>query len=160
MQNFDAAFAVHKYMRSHTGDFMTMGTGGAYVQYRKKLNTESWTEDNISWMDDALTHFIWTPYYLKDQGNEIHDNVIYQDNQSAVKLENNGRWSSSKWKRHIHIRYYFITDRIKDQEAYVEFFLSLEIIRDYLTKSLQGSHFNYLCNIIIGNHEYKIPSYN
>ena len=28
----DAAFAVYKDMRSHTGGFMTMGTGGAYVQ--------------------------------------------------------------------------------------------------------------------------------
>ena len=27
----DASFAVHKDMRSHTGGFMTMGTGGAYV---------------------------------------------------------------------------------------------------------------------------------
>ena len=31
----DASFAVHKDMRSHTGSFMTMGTGGAYVQSRK-----------------------------------------------------------------------------------------------------------------------------
>ena len=27
----DSAFAVHKDMRSHTGGFMTMRTGGAYV---------------------------------------------------------------------------------------------------------------------------------
>ena len=32
----DTEFAVHKDMRSHTGGFMTMGTGGAYVQYREK----------------------------------------------------------------------------------------------------------------------------
>ena len=37
----DASFRVHKDMRSHTGGFMTMGTGGAYVQSRKqKLNTK------------------------------------------------------------------------------------------------------------------------
>ena len=38
----DASFAVHKDMRSHTGGFMTMGSGGAYVQSSKqKLNTKS-----------------------------------------------------------------------------------------------------------------------
>ena len=31
----DAKFAVHKDMRSHTGGFTTMVTGGSYVQYRK-----------------------------------------------------------------------------------------------------------------------------
>ena len=37
----DAAFAVHKDMRSHTGGFMTMGTGGSYVHYiKQKLNTK------------------------------------------------------------------------------------------------------------------------
>ena len=31
----DASFAVHKYTRIHTGGFMTMGIGGAYVQSSK-----------------------------------------------------------------------------------------------------------------------------
>ena len=40
-----AAFAVHKDMRSHTGGFTTMGTGGAYMQYIKhKMNTKSSTD--------------------------------------------------------------------------------------------------------------------
>ena len=40
----DALFAVHKDMRSHTGYFMTMGTGGVYVQSRKQnLNAKSST---------------------------------------------------------------------------------------------------------------------
>ena len=30
----DESFTVHKDMRSQTGGFMTMGTVGAYVQYR------------------------------------------------------------------------------------------------------------------------------
>ena len=31
----DASFAVHKDMRSHTGGFITMGTGGDYLQSSK-----------------------------------------------------------------------------------------------------------------------------
>ena len=34
---YDAEFSVSKYMRSHTGEFMIMGTGGAYVESNKKI---------------------------------------------------------------------------------------------------------------------------
>ena len=57
----DAAFSVHKDMRIHTGGFMTMGTGGAYVQSRKrKLNTKSSTEAKLVGLVDVLTQLIWT----------------------------------------------------------------------------------------------------
>ena len=60
-----------------------------------------------------------TRYFLKEQGYLIHDNVIYQDNQSAIRLDNNGRQSSSKSTRNINIKYSFITDRIVKQEEFV-----------------------------------------
>ena len=90
----------------------------------------------------------------------IHDNVIYQDNQSAIRLENNGRRSSSKRKRHINIRYYFITDRIMNQEASVEFCPTFDMIGDYFTKALQGSQFCRFRNIVLGIYEDEIPAYN
>ena len=100
-------------MRSRTGGFMTMGTGGAYVQSSKhNLNNKSSTEAELVGVYDVLTHVIWTQYFLKEQRYMIHDNIIYQDNQNAIRLEKNGRRSSSKRTRHINIRYYFITDRI------------------------------------------------
>ena len=111
-------------------------------------------------MENVLTQVIWTQYFLEYWGYDIHDNVIYQDNQSAIKLENNVRQSSSKCTRHINIRYYFITDSIMKQEASVEFCPTLDIIRDYFTKSLQGSQFCCFRNIILGIHEDYIPSYN
>ena len=48
-------------MRSHTGGFMIMGTGEAYVQSSKqKLNTKSSTEAELVGVDDVLTQVIWT----------------------------------------------------------------------------------------------------
>ena len=90
----------------------------------------------------------------------IHDNVIYQGNQRAIRLEKNGKRLSSKRKRHINIRYYFITNRIINQEASVEFCLNFDIIGDYFTKALQGSQFRRFRNIVLGIHEDDIPSYN
>ena len=155
----DAEFVVHKDMRSHTGDFMTMSTGGAYVQSRKqKLNTKISTEADLFGSDDVLTQVIWTRYFLKEQGHKIQDNVIYQDNQSAIRLEKNGNRSSIKRTRHINIRYYFITDRIMKQEASMEFCPTFDMIGDYFTKALQGSQFHRFCNIVIGIHEDDIPA--
>ena len=63
-------------MRIHTGDFMTMGIGGAYILYSKqKINTKSSTEAKLVGVDDVLTQMIWNRYFLKDQRNEIHDTV-------------------------------------------------------------------------------------
>ena len=62
----DSSFAVHKDMRRHTGGFMSMGTGGAYVKSRKhNLNTKSSTEAELVGVDDVLTQVIWTRYFLK-----------------------------------------------------------------------------------------------
>ena len=62
----DAAFSVHKDMRSHTGGFVTMVTGGGYVQSSKqKLNTKSSTNYELVEVDDALTQFKWNRYFLK-----------------------------------------------------------------------------------------------
>ena len=102
-------------MRVHTGGFVTMGTGGSYVQFRKKITKIS-SEAELFRVYDVLTQVICTRYLLKEKGFEIHDNFIYQDNQSAVKLYKNGRQSSNKQTCHINIRYYFITDSIKKQE--------------------------------------------
>ena len=74
----DAEFAVHKYMSRHTGSFMTMVTQGAYVQSTKqKLDTKISTEADLVVVENVLTRVIWTQYFLKEQGYEIHDNVIY-----------------------------------------------------------------------------------
>ena len=63
----DASFSVNKDMRSRTGGFMTMGTGGAFIKSRKqKLNTKSSTEAKIIGVDDVLTQVIWNQYFLKE----------------------------------------------------------------------------------------------
>ena len=79
-------------MRIHTGGFMTMGIEGSYAQSRKqKLNTKSSTEAELVGVDYELIQVIWTLYFLKEQGYIIHNNFIYQYNQIAIRLVNNGR---------------------------------------------------------------------
>ena len=74
---------------------------------------------------------------------------MFQDNQSAILLEKNGKKSSSKRTRHINIRYYFITDRIKNEKLQIEYCPTDNMVADYFTKPLQGKNFFQFRNNIM-----------
>jgi hypothetical protein len=138
----DAAFAVHPDMRGHTGAAMSMGKGAIYSSStRQKINTRSSTEAELVGVEEAMTGIVWTRNFLESQRVTIRDNVVYQDNQSAMLLENNGTASSGKRTRHINIRYYFVKDRIDNGELRVEYCPTEEMLADILTKPLQGALF-------------------
>ena len=141
----DAAFAVHHDMRSHTGGTFSMGKGSIFsTSTRQKLNTKSSTEAELVGVDDMMPLVLWTREFLKAQGYPISDNVVYQDNKSAILLENNGKISSGKRTRHLNIRYYFVTDRINNNELKIEYCPTEEMVADFFTKPLQGSLFRKL----------------
>ena len=43
---------------------------------------------------------------MKEQGYDISHNILYQDNESAIKMERNGRNSCTGNSRHVDIRYF------------------------------------------------------
>jgi hypothetical protein len=46
--------------------------------------------------------------FLEQQGYKIDKNILYQDNQSAMKIEMNGAKLYGKQSRQIDMRYFFI----------------------------------------------------
>ena len=57
----DLEFVVPKDPSSHTGGYMTIGTGGSYVKPSKqKLSTNNSTEAELVIVDDVLAQVIWT----------------------------------------------------------------------------------------------------
>ena len=88
--------------------------------------------------------------FLNHQGYDLEKNVIFQDNQSAIKMEKNGRNSCTGNSRHIDIRYFFIKDRVENKEILIEFCLTENMLADNFTKPLQGRLFNFFRNIIMG----------
>ncbi len=65
-------------------------------------------------------------------------------------LEKKGKSSSGKRTRHINIQYCFITDRVNMKEVEIEWCPTKEMVADFMTKPLQGSHFRRLRNLIMG----------
>ena len=100
-------------MRGHTGCTLTMGRGCPISTSTKhKLNTKSFTVSELVAVDDMIPQILWAQLFMMAQGIEIEDNILYQDNKSAILLAENGRESSSKRTKHIEIRYYYVADRI------------------------------------------------
>lgn len=71
----------------------------------------------------------------------VRDTTLYQDNLSAMLLENNGKGSSSKRTRHIQIRFFFITDMKNDKQLKIEHEPTGTMVGDFFTKPLQGTAF-------------------
>jgi hypothetical protein len=146
----DSSFAVHPDMKSHTGGAMTLGKGTIYAtSTRQKINTRSSTEGELVGVNDVMPQVLWTRYFLEAQGYGVTDSIIYQDNQSAILLEKNGKASSGKRTRHINIRYFFVTDRVAKKEVSIQYCPTGEMIADFFTKPLQGSLFRKFRDLIM-----------
>jgi hypothetical protein len=88
-------FTVHPDMRSHTGGTLPLGKGSVYSMSRRQwINTKSSTEAELVGVDDGMPLVVWTCNFIMAQGYKVTDNVVYQDNQSTMLLEKNGRASS------------------------------------------------------------------
>ena len=103
----DAAYAVYPDMKSQTGGCMSYSVGILHDKVvKQKLNTKSSTEAEIVGMSDYLPYNIWMLYFLEHQGYKIMKNVVYQDNQSAIRMKKNGRNSCTGNSRHININFF------------------------------------------------------
>ena len=101
----DAAYGIYPNMRGQTGGAMSFGTGIIHGRSSKqKLNAKSSTEAEIIGVSEYLPFHIWVVNFLEKQGYKTSRKILFQDNQSAMKLEKNGRNSCTGNSRHIDIR--------------------------------------------------------
>ena len=126
------------------------GKGAVYsVSTRQKLNTKSSTEAELVGVDDVMPMILWTRQFMEGQGYELKDNVLYQDNQSSILLEKNGQQSSTKRTRHLDIRYFFVTDRVRAKQLTIEYCPTGDMWANIHTKPLQGATFAKFCSKIL-----------
>ena len=138
----DASFAVHPNFRSHTGAVMTMGKGAlTSVSWKQGMNTRSSTEAEVVAADEVVGPMVWTKLFLEAQGYPVKRNILFQDNQSAMLLESNGRASAGKRSRHLNIRFFFVTDQKAKGNIDIEYCPTDSMMGDYMTKPLHGRKF-------------------
>ena len=149
----DAAFAVHDDFKSQSGGVLFLGNSGggmASGSQKQRLNTRSSTEAELVGADDFLSRMLWTQKFLQQQGITMRQNILYQDNQSAILLESKGRSSLGKRSRTIDIRFFTIKDSCDKREIKVLYSPTESMVADFHTKPLQGKKFQEFKNIIWG----------
>ena len=98
----DAAFAVHEDMKSRTGIYMSLGKGRIYGSSSKqKINILSSTHAELVGVSDAMPKILWCRRFMESQGCIVEDVHVYQDNESAILLEENGMKSVGKTSKHV-----------------------------------------------------------
>ena len=148
----DVSYGVHSDCRSHTGGCISFGWGVILTMCQKqKLNVKSSTEGEFIGASDYLPNMIWARMFLEEQGFKLDENILYQDNVSAIKLETNGRVSSGKRTKHINNRFFWIKDRVNSEGITIKYCPTKIMVADFFTKPLQGETFKRLRRAVMGH---------
>ena len=130
---------------------ISMGDRVLYaVSLNQKWNNNSSAEAEPAGAPYVMSQILWYRYFTEAQGCDAEDVYMYQDNQSAILLENNGIKSVGKNSRHINIEYIFITDKVKDKESKMIYCPTKEMMADAFTKPLQWFLFTSHRNDVLG----------
>jgi hypothetical protein len=150
----DASFAVHPDMKSHTGGIMSYGRGGfACKSTKQKTTMKSSTHAELVGVSDYLPNTIWVTKFMEAQGYPPLENVLEQDNESAIKLAVNGRTSAGAKSRHLDIRYFWIKENLETMKIKVRHCRTLKMLGDFFTKPQQGLLFRVMRDVVLG----KLP---
>jgi hypothetical protein len=140
----DASHGIYSDGKGVSALIISLGGGPIATSVNKqKLVSKSSTESELIAISDQLSHIIHVREFLQYQGYKQNAALLYQDNLSTIKMINNGQSSSMRTK-HINIRYFFITDRVKTGEVIVKHLGTKQMIADIMTKPLPGPQFKEL----------------
>eukprot|EP00957_Ditylum_brightwellii_P168284 12811057-Ditylum_brightwellii.AAC.1 len=74
-----------------------MGKGAIHAgSTKQKLNTRSSTKAEIVGVDDLMPQVLWKRYFMEAQGYKVSDNIVYQDNESAIRLKKTEKGQAAK----------------------------------------------------------------
>ena len=129
-----------------------MGTGCTVATSTKqKCNVRSSTIGELVAVDEMMAQILWTRLFIEAQGVKVTDNILYQDNRSAILLERNGWASSSMRAKHVEIHYYYVVNCIAKGDISVVWYLADKMIVDFLTiNPLQGKVFKQFRDLLMG----------
>jgi hypothetical protein len=110
---------------------------------------KSSTEAELIGQVDIMSRGLGMRYTLLEMGYNIGMLILFQDNKSTIHMLTNEKGASSR-TRHIHIRYFFVRDRVRAGEVEVRYMPTENMIADFFTKPLVGKRFQQLRDYILG----------
>ena len=88
--------------------------------------------------------------FMEAQGYKLWSNILAEDNESTIQMSKNCRDSCTSTSKHIAIKYFGVTDQIKNGNIKIVHCPTKQMIADFFTKPLQGASFHLFRNVIIG----------
>ena len=120
-----------------------------WLSSKKNMNAKNSTEAELIRTSKYVPFNVWMVIILEEQGYDIKKNIIFQDNQSTIRMSKNGRAYCWINFRHINIRHFFLKDRADRGEIDVNYYLNHLMIADYFAKPLQGKMLKMFCDLIM-----------
>ncbi len=146
----DGSHQTHDNCHGHTGGlFMLDRRATTSSSHKQKINTKSSTESELVAVDDKLGNIMWTHHFIKQQGYNVSENVVFQDNMSSLSLEKNGRLSSSSRTKHIKAKYFLVKDKSDGGKLTLKYCPTELMWADVLTKPLQGAKFRLMHSFLM-----------
>lgn len=148
----DAAYATNPDMRGQTGGVLRTGIGVLHGRSGKqRINAKSLTEAELIGCCEYMPYALWILNFLHEQGYSMRTKVLKQDNQSTMKLLRNGIRSAGHQSKHINIRFFWVTDCLKQNGIDLEYCPTDQMLGDFFTKLLQGRLFSIMRSIVMGH---------
>ena len=76
--------------------------------------------------------------------------TLAKDNESEIRMLLNGKDSCTSNTKHVDIKYFWCTDRIKNGNIKVKHCKTDDMVADYMSKPLQGTPFKKFRSVIMG----------
>ena len=87
-----ASFVTDNNLRGHTGGMMSIGSGAITSSSRNQnINGRSSTDNKLILVNDIMGPVLWALYFIQGQGYTVERNIMFQDNQSTMRLMLNGK---------------------------------------------------------------------
>jgi hypothetical protein len=148
----DASYGVHQDGRSHTGYMIYMGKNLSYVlskSCKQKTGSTSSTDAEVIALVDCLKVAVWLKNILVEFDiNPVNAVMVYQDNQSGMKMIND--MSKCKRSKHILTKINYAKDLVDSGIVVISYLNTVDMSADLLTKPLEGSLFVKHKNTIMG----------
>lgn len=146
----DASYNLHKDSKGHSGFIIWYGGAIFCRSTKQKMNTRSSTESEILAVYDNIPYLLELKIFLEEIGSKETHTSVYQDNQSTIKLIENGHGTNGRTK-HMNAKIYYLKDNIDNGNIKLEYLSTNNMVADILTKPIVGSKFKELRDILMGH---------
>ena len=138
----DASYAIHHDAKSHTGSLIFDNNNvidGSSTKHQHMDKSSTGAEVSGVHLKLDLIESLRDLYHKLT--GKLEPIIIHQDNQSGMKLMNDGDSISNKSK-HMRVRYFYVKEKIDDSIILLHYTSTSQMLADLLTKPLFGKQFD------------------